>query len=69
MRCAAASFQPAGATDPRRLQCARTYETEAQIRHVVADFETWSDLRAAGFPPVGVPAHDVTGNSSYWTVL
>ena len=34
----------------RRLQCGRTYETEAQIRHAVADLETWHDLAAANFP-------------------
>jgi hypothetical protein len=39
----------------RRLQCGRTYETEAQIRHAVADFETWRDLADANFPPVDVP--------------
>ncbi len=37
-----------------RVQCARTYLTEAQIRHVCAEFEYWSDLRTAGFPPVEV---------------
>ena len=25
---------------------------EAQIRTACSDFETWSDLRTAGFPPV-----------------
>ncbi len=35
----------------RRLQCARTYPTESQIRHAVSAFETWHDLVAAGFPP------------------
>lgn len=35
----------------RRLQCARTYATEAQIRHAAADFATWRDLAEAGFPP------------------
>lgn len=39
----------------RRLQCARTYETEAQIRHAVSDFETWHDLVEAGFPPYEAP--------------
>lgn len=42
----------------RRLQCARTYGTEAQIRHAVSDSETWHDLVAAGFPPVELPAGD-----------
>ncbi len=34
----------------RRLRCARTYQTESQIRHAVTDFETWHDLVAANFP-------------------
>jgi hypothetical protein len=38
-----------------RLACARAYETEAQIGTAGADFGTWTDLRAAGFPPVEVP--------------
>lgn len=35
----------------RRLQCGRTYPKRSQIRHAVADFETWHDLAAANFPP------------------
>jgi hypothetical protein len=46
----------------RRLQCARTYQTEAEIRHAVSDFETWHDLVGAGFPayeaPEGEPLAD-----------
>lgn len=38
----------------RRIQCARTYLTEAQIRQVLADFGTWDDLHRANFPPVEV---------------
>lgn len=34
----------------RRIQCARTYPTEDQIRHAVADFRTWRDLAAKNFP-------------------
>jgi hypothetical protein len=34
-----------------RIQCARAYPTESQIRHACAEFEDWSSLRAAGFPP------------------
>lgn len=34
-----------------RVQCARAYPTESQIRHAGAEFEDWSSLRAAGFPP------------------
>lgn len=45
-----------------RLQCARTYPTEAQIRHACAEFEDWSGLRAAEFPayeaPEGEPPAD-----------
>lgn len=37
-----------------RLACARAYPTEAEIRTVCSDFKVWSDLRAAGFPPVEV---------------
>ncbi|MGH3836933.1 MAG: hypothetical protein ACRDSF_14735 [Pseudonocardiaceae bacterium] len=36
-----------------RLECARTYPTETQIRHAGAEFPDWTALRAAGFP-----AHD-----------
>ncbi len=39
-----------------RLACAKAYETEAEIGTACSDFETWSDLRAAGFPPVEKPA-------------
>jgi hypothetical protein len=35
----------------RRLQCARTYPQESQLRHAVAQFGTWHDLAAANFPP------------------
>jgi hypothetical protein len=38
-----------------RLQCARTYPTEAQIAAVCSDFETWWDLTHAGFPAVPAP--------------
>jgi hypothetical protein len=34
-----------------RIQCARAYPTDSQIRHACAEFEDWSGLRAAGFPP------------------
>lgn len=34
----------------RRLQAARTYQTESQIRRAVADFESWRDLAEANFP-------------------
>lgn len=34
----------------RRLQCARTYQTESQIRRALADFETWDELASANFP-------------------
>jgi hypothetical protein len=38
-----------------RIQCARAYPTETQIRHAGAEFEDWSSLRAAGFPPFEAP--------------
>lgn len=41
-----------------RVQCARTYTTEAQIAHVCGQFEYWSDLRSAGFPTVEAPEND-----------
>jgi len=34
-----------------RLQCARAYPAESQIRNAGAEFEDWTSLRAAGFPP------------------
>jgi hypothetical protein len=45
-----------------RLQCARVYPTEAQIRRSTADFEHWSALVQSGFPdyeaPEGEPPAD-----------
>lgn len=38
-----------------RIQCARAYPTETQIRHAGAEFEDWSSLRSAGFPPFEAP--------------
>jgi hypothetical protein len=38
-----------------RLKCARAYASEAEIRTACSDYKTWSELRAAGFPPVQVP--------------
>lgn len=35
-----------------RLQAARVYTTESQIRHACAEFEDWSALRSANFPAV-----------------
>ncbi len=35
----------------RAIRCARTYQTESQIRRAATDFDTWSDLVDAGFPP------------------
>lgn len=34
-----------------RLQAARTYPAETQIRQVLGDFENWWQLIKAGFPP------------------
>lgn len=39
-----------------RIQCARTYQTEAQIAKAIGDFGTWFDLIQAGFPPYEAPA-------------
>lgn len=41
-----------------RIQCARTYPTESQMRNAVADFEAWRDLISAGFPPYPAEADD-----------
>ena len=38
-----------------RLQCARAYPTEAQITNAGSQFEGWTDLRSAGFPPIDAP--------------
>jgi len=40
----------------RRLQAAKTYKTEAEIRQALTDFRTWGELLNAGFPPVDAPA-------------
>jgi hypothetical protein len=39
----------------RRLQCARAYRSDAEIRRAADTFPNWSDLYDAGFPPVQVP--------------
>lgn len=36
----------------RRLRAARAYPTEAQIRELLTDFDSWDALARAGFPPV-----------------
>lgn len=41
-----------------RLQCARAYPTEAQIANAGAQFQGWTELRAAGFPPFDAPADE-----------
>lgn len=38
-----------------RIQCAKAYITEAQIRTAGADFADWTGLREAGFPQVEAP--------------
>lgn len=38
----------------RRLRCARTYKTEAEIREALTAFGTWDELSRAGFPPFEV---------------
>jgi len=47
----------------RRIKCARTYPTEAQIRHAVSDFATWHDLVDAGFPTYPVSADEPSADS------
>jgi hypothetical protein len=39
----------------RRLQCARAYRSEAEIRLAADGFKGWADLYSAGFPAVQVP--------------
>jgi hypothetical protein len=43
----------------RRLQCARTYSTDAEIGRAAADFEGWTALADAGFPPLADQAEGV----------
>ena len=38
-----------------RLQLAKAYPTDAQLRTACAQFESWSALREAGFPPFEAP--------------
>lgn len=38
-----------------RLKCARAYQTEAEIQQASVEFETWSALIAADFPPFEAP--------------
>lgn len=38
-----------------RVQAAKTYPTEIQIRQVLAQFENWWQLLKAGFPPYPAP--------------
>lgn len=42
----------------RRVQCARAYPTEAQIRQALADFDTWWDLSLARFPAYEAPPEE-----------
>ncbi len=35
----------------RRIQCARSYPTESQIRQLLTDFGTWDEVINGGFPP------------------
>lgn len=41
-----------------RLQCARAYPTDAQIANAGAQFQGWTDLRTAGFPPFDTPVDE-----------
>jgi hypothetical protein len=38
-----------------RVQCARAYPTESQMRNAITDFGTWFALIQAGFPPYPQP--------------
>lgn len=44
-----------------RLQCARAYETEAQLSTAREQFADWTSLREAGFPSVQIPLDADTG--------
>jgi hypothetical protein len=56
-----------------RIQCARAYPYESQIRHAGAEFEDWTDLRSAGFPAIdpeeGEPPADWRNESERRTDL
>lgn len=39
-----------------RMQCARTYKTDAEIHQATGEFDTWTDLIKAGFPTYEAPA-------------
>lgn len=41
-----------------RLQCARAYPYASQIANAGAQFEDWTALRSAGFPPMPEPADE-----------
>jgi hypothetical protein len=41
-----------------RLQAAKTYPTEAQLRTASAQYGDWTSLREAGFPPYEAPADE-----------
>jgi hypothetical protein len=49
-----------------RLQAARTYQTEAEIGQVLAQFDNWWTLISAGFPPAEVPP-DAPGDGLFDT--
>ena len=42
----------------RRLQCARAYPTDGQIRQALAGFDTWDELHNAGFPAFATDPDD-----------
>jgi hypothetical protein len=44
----------------RRLRCARTYRSEAEIHESAHGFRNWDELARAGFPPVQVTLEDDT---------
>ncbi len=54
----AAGFKLSAREIQYRIQCARAYKTEAEIRNAIADFETWFALTQAGFPAYEVDADE-----------
>lgn len=54
-QAAANGYEIAEREIQRRLQAARTYPAEDQIRRAADTFRVWSELYNAGFPPVEVP--------------
>lgn len=54
----AAGFKLSATEIRLRLQCARAYKTDAEIQQASVEFETWSALIQANFPPFEPPADE-----------